>query len=111
MEVVEHSVLFFVGLVSQVEVTKHGNVDAELEIHFPIFGLAPLVRPTTLWHLGNTAPAWHSPKCMPSGAWYMSCPCYCKVCPLCNFVYLLAFSTDWTKFARNSYKRMSREST
>ena len=50
--------LFFVGLVHQIEITKGGNVDAESEIHFAISGVAPPVRPTTLWHLGNTAPAW-----------------------------------------------------
>ena len=41
MEVAEHSVLFFAGLVHQVEVTKDGNIDAEQEIHFAISGVAP----------------------------------------------------------------------
>ena len=62
MEVAEHSGLFFVGDVHQIEICKGDNVDAESEIHFAI-SLPPPVRPTTLWHLLNTAPAWRPPRC------------------------------------------------
>ena len=42
----------------QLEVAKGGDVDAESEIHFALSGIAPPGRPTTLWHLVNTVPAW-----------------------------------------------------
>ena len=57
MEIAERSALFFVGNVHQIEICKGDNVDADSEIHFAISGVAPPVRPTTLWHLLNTAPA------------------------------------------------------
>ena len=41
MEVAQHSVLLFAGLVHQLEVTKDGNVDEGEEIHFAISGVAP----------------------------------------------------------------------
>ena len=40
MEVPEHSVVFFVGLVHQFKITSGDNVDAEQEIHFAIAGVA-----------------------------------------------------------------------
>ena len=58
------------------------NVHAESEIHFAMSGSAPPMRPTTLWHLLNTVPAWRSPKCTKAGAWSITCPCDCKVCLL-----------------------------
>ena len=41
MEVAEHLVLFFAGLVHQLEVTKEGSVYAEQKIHFAISSFAP----------------------------------------------------------------------
>ena len=82
MEIAEQSILFFVGDVHQIEICKGDNVDAESEIHFAMSGVAPAVRPTTLWHLLNKAPAWGSPKCTKAGAWSITCPCDCKVCLL-----------------------------
>ena len=87
--------LFFVGSVHQLEVCKGDNVDAESEIHFAMSGIAPPGRPTTLWHLVNTVPAWRSPKCARTGAWSITCPCECKVCLL---VCLLCVLANWTKF-------------
>ena len=95
MEIAEQSMLFFVGSVHQIEIRKGDNVDAESEIHFAMSGVAPPVRPTTLWHLLNTAPYWQSPKCTNAGAWSITCPCDCKVCLL---VYLLCLLPNWTKF-------------
>ena len=46
MEVAEHLVLFFVGDVHRIEITKGDNVDAESEIHFTISGVAP---PPPMW--------------------------------------------------------------
>ena len=46
MEVAEHSVLFFVEGMHQIEITKGDSVDAESEIHFAISLVAPPVRPT-----------------------------------------------------------------
>ena len=92
-KVAERLVLFFSGLVHQLEVTK----DEGEAIHFAISGVAPPpppVRPTTLWHLGNTAPAWCSPKCRRAGAWFICCPCDCIVCPLCNCAGLPTSSTN-----------------
>ena len=73
MEIAEHSVLFFVGNVQQIKICKGDSVDAESEIHFAIPGVAPPVRPTTLWHLLNTAPEWRLPKCWKAGAWSITC--------------------------------------
>ena len=70
MEVAEVSVLFFVGDVQKIEITKGNNLDEESQIHFAVSGVAPsLVRPTTLWHLLNITPAWRPPKCTKAGAW------------------------------------------
>ena len=41
LEVAEHSVLFFAGLVHQLEVTKDGTVDEGEAINFAISGIAP----------------------------------------------------------------------
>ena len=82
MVVAQHSVLFFVGDVHQIEITKGDNVNAELEIQFDISGIAPPVRPTTLWHLLNTA----------------------QVCPLCICVCLLDVLTNCSNFVRNAYE-------
>ena len=68
MELAEHSMLFFVRSVHQIEICKGDSADAESEIHFAMSGVAPPVRPTTLWHLVNTAPAWRSPRCSKTGA-------------------------------------------
>ena len=95
IEVREQCMLFFVGNVHQLEVCKGDNADAESEIHFAMTGIAPPERPTTLWHLANTAPAWRSPKCTKSGAWSITCPCECKVCLLGCLLCLLA---NWTNF-------------
>ena len=94
IEVGEQCRLFFVGSVHQLEVCKGDNVDAESEIHFAMTGIAPPERPTTLWHLVNTVPAWRSPKCAKTGAWSITCPCECKVCLL---VCLLCLLANWTK--------------
>ena len=96
IEVGEQCMLFFMGSVHQLEVCKGDNVDAESEIHFAMTGIAPPERPTTLWHLVNTVPAWRSPKCAKTGAWSITCPCECK---LCLFVCLLCLLANWTKFA------------
>ena len=72
MEVAEHSVLFFVGDAQQIEITKEDNVNAESEIRFAISGVAPPGRPTMLWHMLNTAPAWRPPKCTNARAWSMT---------------------------------------
>ena len=93
IEVGPECMLFFVGSVHQLEVAKGGDVDAESEIHFALSGIAPPGRPTTLWHLVNTA--WRSPKCARTGAWSITCPCDCKVCLL---VCLLCVLANWTKF-------------
>ena len=85
----------FVGSVVQMEVCKGHNADAESEIHFAMTGIGPPERPTTLWHLANTAPAWRSPKCAKSRACAIPCPCECKVCFL---VCLLCLVDNWTKF-------------
>ena len=82
IEVGEQCMLFFVGSVHQPEVCKGDNADAESEIHFAMTGIALPGRPTTLWHLANTAPAWRSPKCAKYRAWAITCPCECKVCLL-----------------------------
>ena len=95
IEVGEQCMLFFVVSVHQVEVRKGDNVDAESEIHFAMSGVAPPGRPTTLWHLANTAPAWRSPSCSKAGAWSITCPCDYKVCLL---VCLLCLLANWTKF-------------
>ena len=95
IEVGEQCMLFFVGSVHQLEVCKGDNVDAESEIHFAMTGIAPPERPTTLWHLVNTVPAWRSPKCAKTGACSITCPCECKVCLL---VCLLCLLANWTKF-------------
>ena len=97
IEVGEQCMLFFVGSVHQIEVCKGDNADAESEIHFAMTGIAPPERPTTLWHLAHTAPAWRSPKCAKSGAWAITCPCECKVC---FFVCLLCLVENWTKFTQ-----------
>ena len=101
IEVGEQCMLFFVGSVHQLWVSKGGNAEAESEIHFAMTGIAPPERPTTLWHLANTAPAWRSPKCAKSGAWGITCPCECKVYLL---VCLLCLVENWTKFTWNSYE-------
>ena len=95
IEIAELSALFFVGNVHHIEIFKGDNVDAESEIHFAISGVAPPVRPTTLWHLLNTAPAWRLPKCSKAKAWSITCPCDCKVCLL---VCLLPLLSNWTEF-------------
>ena len=82
IEVGPQCMLFFVGSVHQLEVAKGGDVDAESEIHFALSGIAPPGRPSTLWHLVNTVPAWRSPNCARTGAWSITCPCECKVCLL-----------------------------
>ena len=56
MDIAEQSMLFLVGSVHQTEICKGNNVDAESEILFAMSGVVPPVRPTTLWHLLNTAP-------------------------------------------------------
>ena len=96
IEVGEQCMLFFLGGVHQLEVCKGDNVDAESEIHFAMSGITPPGRPTTLWHLVNTVPAWRSPKCAKTGAWSITYPCECKVCLL---VCLLCVLANWTKFA------------
>ena len=95
IEVSEQCMLFFVGSVHHIEVCKGDNVDAGSEIHFAMSGVAPPGRPTTLWHLANTAPAWRVPTCSKAGAWSITCPCDCKVCLL---VCLLCLLANWTKF-------------
>ena len=45
LEVAEHSVLFFAGMVHQLEVTKDGTVDEGEEINFAVSGVAPPPRP------------------------------------------------------------------
>ena len=57
IEVAEHLVLFFAGLVSRIEVTKDGNVDEGEEIHFAISGVAP---PGPVHHA--VAPGEHRPS-------------------------------------------------
>ena len=92
MEIAEHSVLFCVGNVHQIENPKGNNVNAESEIHFAISGVAPRVRPTTLRHLPNTPPAW---RCSKAAAWSITSPGDCKVCLL---VCLLPLFPNWRKF-------------
>ena len=74
IEVDEQCMLFLVGSVHQLEVCKGDSPDAESEIHFAMTGIAPPERPTTPWHLANTAPAWRLPKCAKTGAWGITCP-------------------------------------
>ena len=108
LKMAEHSVLFFAAMMHHLEVTKDGTVDEGEAINFAISGVAPPppppVRPTMLWHLGNTALAWRSPKCMCAGCWSICCPCDCKVCPLCNSACLLTLPTNSQKFTRNSHE-------
>ena len=98
IEVGPQCMLFFLGSVHQLEVVKGGDVDAESEIHFALSGIAPPGRPTTLWHLVNTVPAWRSPKCARTGAWSITCPCDCKVCLLVCLLCVFA------KIGRNSHE-------
>ena len=59
LEVGEHSVLFFIGVVHPLEVTKEASVDEAAYINFAISGVAPPpppIRPTTLGHVANTTP-------------------------------------------------------
>ena len=91
MEVAAHGVLFFFGLVHHIEIYNGDNVDAKSEIHLAISGVAPLVRPTALWHLLKTVSTWQLPKCLKAWAWSITCPCDCKVCPLCISVCFLFF--------------------
>ena len=108
IEVGEQCMLFFVGSVHQVEVCKGDNADAELEINFAMTGIPPKERPTTLWHLADTAPAWRSPKCAKTGAWSISshvsarCACLC-VC----FVYWQIGQNS--REIRTNFARISRE--
>ena len=74
MEIAEQSMLFFVGSVHQIEIGKGDNDDVESEIHFAMSGVAPPMRPTTLWLLFNTGPAWRSPRCTKAGAWSIMYP-------------------------------------
>ena len=67
LEIAEQGILFFVGNVHEMEICKGDNVDADSEIHFAMSGVAPQVRPTTMWHLLNRAPAWLPPKCTKLG--------------------------------------------
>ena len=100
--------LFFAGMVHQLEVTKDETVNEREAINFAILGVSPPVQPTTLWHLGNTDPAWRSPKCTRAKAWSINCPCDCQMCFLWNSVCLLTFTTDSheirTKFILISYE-------
>ena len=85
-----------------MEITKGDNVHAESEIHFAIYGVGP---PGAADHA--LAPGQHCPSVAAhhvhkGWAWSITCPCDCKVCPLCISVCLLALLTNWTKFARNS---------
>ena len=109
MEVAEHSVPFFAGIVHELEVTKEGYVDAEEEIHFAISGFAPPPPPPAPSgppHCGT----WGTPPQRGTAPMHarrgpiISCPFDCNVCPLCISVCLLAFSTNWTKFAPNTYE-------
>ena len=92
--IAKQTVLVFVGSMNHIEIYKGNNVDAELEIHSPCQALPPPVRPTTLWHLLSTAPAWRLPRCSKARAWSLTCPCYCKVYWVLCFLALLP---DWTK--------------
>ena len=94
-EIAEQGILFFVGSVHLIKICKGDNVDAESEIHFAMSGVAPPVRPTTLWHLLDTALGWRSPKCTKAGAWSITCPSDCKVYLL---VCLPPTLPNWTKF-------------
>ena len=103
MEVAEQCMLFFVGSVHQIEICNGDSVDAESEIHFAMSGVAPPVRPTTLWHLVNTAPTWRLPRCAKAGAWSITCPCDCKVCLLvCLLCFFGKLDEIQVKFVRNS---------
>ena len=104
IEVGPQCMLFFVGSVHQLEVAKGGDVDAESEIHFALSGIAPPGRPTTLWHVVNTVPAWRSPKCARTGAWSITCPCDCKVCLLVCLLCDGKLDEIHVKFVRNSYE-------
>ena len=66
--------LFSVGSVHQIEICKGDNVDAELEIHFAMSGVALPLQPTTPWHSVNTPPAWRSHRCWKARAWSITCP-------------------------------------
>ena len=81
-EIAEHNVLFFVRNVHQIEISKGSPVDAESEMHFAMLSVAPPLRPSTMWHLLNTAPVWWLPKCSKARAWSITRPCDCKKCLL-----------------------------
>ena len=84
LEVGEHSVLFFVGVVHQLEVMKDDTVDEVIPISFAISSVPPppLVRPTTMWYLVNTALAWRRVKQSGAGGWTIVCPYDYEVCEL-----------------------------
>ena len=94
IEVGEQCMLFFVGSVHRIELCKGDSLDAESQIHFAMSGVAPPVRPTTLWQLVNTTPAWRLPRCSKAGAPSITYPFDYKVCLLVSLLCLLA---NWTK--------------
>ena len=53
IEVGAHCMLFFVGSVHKLEVSKGNYADARSEVQFAMTGIAALEQPTTLWHLAS----------------------------------------------------------
>ena len=81
--------LFFLHVAHRLEVVKDGTVDKLTPSPSPSLAPPPPppVRPTTLWHLLNTASAWSRVKQSHAGTWTV-CPCDCEVyhcenVPLC----------------------------
>ena len=95
LEVAEHSVLFFAGMVHQLNVTKEGTVDEGEVINFAISGVLPPPRQAhQLWHLGDSAQPGEAATARTPGPWSSCCPCDCKVCPLCNCAWFLTFPAN-----------------
>ena len=67
LEMVEHSVVFFAGMIHPLEVTKDETVHKGGAINVAMSGVSPPIRPSTSCHPGNTTLAWHNPKCTCAG--------------------------------------------
>ena len=110
IEVGPQCMLFFVGSVHQLEVAKGGDVDAESEIHFALSGIAPPGRPTTLWHLVSTVPAWRGGCPSARGPGHGASPAHASArcaCLCVCFVYWQIGRNSReirTKFVRISYE-------
>ena len=56
-------------------------MDEATAINFTICSGAPLIHPTTLWHVVNMASPWRWMQQSRLGGWSIVCPCDCQVVP------------------------------